>query len=317
MVVAVDILFSVCAALFFGAGHYMSGTVSRRVGPLTVACWTQFGVVAVAAALLLTPAGGTGASGWSLPALLWGTAAAVGGVAGSLALYAALSRATFTLAVGASTVTTTVTPAVVAMTLLGEEMTALRLALVVLAVLTVWLLVSQRRSRGVAVVTSPLPTVTPQSEAPGEETSRSRSRPGAGRLALGAGLGYAAELVSISQIPGESFAQGLGAWAAVSFIILVALMLLRGARKVLPRGIPGALVILAGGFSATGMLLFHLSAASIGLATTSAIVAIYPAVPILLAVMILHERPSRRGWAGLACAAVVVGLGALSTGIQG
>lgn len=315
MVVAVDILFSVCAALFFGAGHYMSGTVSRRVGPLTVACWTQFGVVAVAAALLLTPAGGTGASGWSLPALLWGTAAAVGGVAGSLALYAALSRATFTLAVGASTVTTTVTPAVVAMTLLGEEMTALRLALVGLAVLTVWLLVSQHRSRGVAVVTSPLPTVTPQSQAPGEETSR--SRPGAGRLALGAGLGYAAELVSISQIPGESFAQGLGAWAAVSFIILVALMLLHGARKVLPRGIPGALVILAGGFSATGMLLFHLSAASIGLATTSAIVAIYPAVPILLAVMILHERPSRRGWAGLACAAVVVGLGALSTGIQG
>lgn len=75
-------------------------------------------------------------------------------------------------------------------------------------------------------------------------------------------------------------------------------------------------MVLAGGFSTAGMMLFHLSAGSVGLATTSAVVAVYPAVPILLAVMILRERPSPRGWAGLACAAVVVGLGALSTFIQ-
>lgn len=108
---------------------------------------------------------------------MWGPLAALGGVAGSLCLYAALSRATFTVAVGASTVTTTVTPALVAMALLGEEATPLRLVLVGLAVLTVWLLV--------------------------------------------------------------------------------------------PRGGDGGLVVLAGGFSAAGMMLFHLSAGSVGLGALS------------------------------------------------
>lgn len=53
MVFGVDILFAVLAAALFGAGHYMSGTVSRRRGPVAVAYCTQFGVVAVALTLLL------------------------------------------------------------------------------------------------------------------------------------------------------------------------------------------------------------------------------------------------------------------------
>ncbi len=332
MVVRVEILFAVLAALMFGTGFYMSGTVSRRLGPVTVAYWTQYGVVAVALALLL----GQPVVRWSPEALIWGTVGALGGVAGSLCLYAALSRATFTLAVGASTVTTTVTPALVAMALLGEAVTIMRLVLVGLAVLTVWLLVSQKRSKGVAVVTSPLPVVSPQEggNTEEEEIARSssqaeaelpgRSGPGAGLLSLAAGLGYAIELVGIAQVPRESFTQGLSAWAVVSLLVMLVVFMVRGGRDVrgrmrrlLPSGSGGALVILAGGFSATGMLLFNISSGSIGLATTSAIVAVYPAVPILLAVAILRERPSRRGWAGLACAALVVGLGALSTVIQG
>lgn len=325
MVFGVDILFAVLAAALFGAGHYMSGTVSRRRGPVAVAYWTQFGVVAVALTLLLAEP----VSHWDVAALVWGTLAALGGVAGSLCLYAALSRATFTVAVGASTVTTTVTPALVAMALLGEEATPLRLVLVGLAVLTVWLLVSQRRSRGVAVVTSPLPVVTPQDAAssasgPAAQTGAGdRTGPGAGLLALAAGLGYAVELVGVAQIRREGFTQGLSAWAVVSLLVMLLVFIVRSggslwsrASRLVPRGGDGGLVVLAGGFSAAGMMLFHLSAGSVGLATTSAVVAVYPAVPILLAVMILRERPSPRGWAGLACAAVVVGLGALSTFIQ-
>ncbi|NLS10861.1 EamA family transporter [Nesterenkonia sp. MY13] len=320
------ILCAVLAAAMFGAGHYMSGTVSRRVGPATVAYWTQFGVVAVAAVLLLArplP------EQWSIPALAWGTVAAIGGVAGSLFLYKALSKATFTLAVGASTVTTTVTPAIVALLFLGEQITVLRIVLILLAVLTVWLLVSQRRSKGVAVVTSPLPVITSQmpvvsaeddadSPAPEPVEHTGPSSPGAGLLALGAGLGYATELVGVAQIPQEDFAQGLLAWAVVSFLVMLVMILLRRgpqAPRLLPQGGAGALVILAGGFSAFGMLLFHISAAGVGLATTSAIVAVYPAVPILLAVLILRERPSPRGWAGLACAGLVVALGAYGTSL--
>lgn len=346
MVVRVEILCAVLAAAMFGAGHYMSGTASRRRGPVAVAYWTQFGVVAVALTLLLArPSDGWG-SGWSLEswdheALLWGTASALGGVVGSLCLYAALYRATFTLAVGASTVTTTVTPALVAMVLLGEQASALRVGLVALSMLTVWLLVSQNRSEGVAVVTSPLPVVTgpipavdgdSQSGSAGGGGSRgadhsptppaqsSRSGLGAAVLPLAAGLGYAVELVGVAQIPGESFTEGLAAWAVVSMLVMLVVFMIRSGgtlvsrlRRVVPRGGDGALVVLAGGFSAGGMMLFHISAGGIGLATTSAVVAVYPAVPILLAVLILRERPSPRGWAGLACAAVVVGLGALST----
>lgn len=304
----------------FGAGHYMSGTVSRRVGPMTVAYWTQYGVVAVAAAFLLAqPLPQT----WDPAALIWGTVAALGGIAGSLCLYAALSRATFTLAVGASTVTATVTPGLVAMTALGESVTPVRLVLIGMAMLTVWLLVSQKRgdeAAPVAVVTSPLPVVTssiPTVGADGTvpEPPRTKSKPGSAPLALCAGLGYAVELVGVAQIPGESFTQGLLAWAAASFVVMLALVIIRRNGQLLPRGGGGALVLLAGGFSATGMLLFHLSASGVGLATTSAIVAVYPAVPILLAVIILRERPTARGWAGLLCAAGVVALGTVSTAL--
>lgn len=350
MVVGVEILCAVLAAAMFGAGHYMSGTASRRRGPVAVAYWTQFGVVAVALTLLLAQP----TEGWNLMALLWGGAAALGGVVGSLCLYAALSRATFTLAVGASTVTTTVTPALVALIFLGEQASPLRLALVGLSMLTVWLLVSQKRGEGVAVVTSPLPVITGpisvvdgdgqadsggaghaqggapsgsqsggQGPTPGARSS-SRSGLGAAALPLAAGLGYAVELVGVAQIPQQSFTQGLAAWAVVSLAVMLAVFMVRGGgttaarrSRLVPRGRDGALVVLAGGFSGAGMLLFHLSAAGIGLATTSAVVAVYPAVPILLAVAILRERPSPRGWAGLACAALVVALGALSTVLQG
>lgn len=359
MVVGVEILCAVLAAAMFGAGHYLSGTASRRRGPVAVAYWTQFGVVAVALTLLLVQP----AEGWDLTALLWGGVAALGGVVGSLCLYAALSRATFTLAVGASTVTTTVTPALVALIFLGEQASPLRLALVGLSMLTVWLLVSQKRREGVAVVTSPLPVITgpisvvdgdgqgdsggaghaqgqvrggtqsgraqsrsqsgEQSPTPGARSS-SRSGLGAAALPLAAGLGYAVELVGVAQIPQQSFTQGLAAWAVVSLAVMLAVFMVRGGgtsaarrSRLVPRGRDGALVVLAGGFSGAGMMLFHLSAAGIGLATTSAVVAVYPAVPILLAVAILRERPSPRGWAGLACAALVVALGALSTVLQG
>lgn len=350
MVVGVEILCAVLAAAMFGAGHYLSGTASRRRGPVAVAYWTQFGVVAVALTLLLVQP----AEGWDLTALLWGGVAALGGVVGSLCLYAALSRATFTLAVGASTVTTTVTPALVALIFLGEQASPLRLALVGLSMLTVWLLVSQKRREGVAVVTSPLPVITGpisvvdgdgqgdsggaghaqggapsgsqsggQGPTPGARSS-SRSGLGAAALPLAAGLGYAVELVGVAQIPQQSFTQGLAAWAVVSLAVMLAVFMVRGGgtsaarrSRLVPRGRDGALVVLAGGFSGAGMMLFHLSAAGIGLATTSAVVAVYPAVPILLAVAILRERPSPRGWAGLACAALVVALGALSTVLQG
>ncbi|WP_147104955.1 DMT family transporter [Nesterenkonia populi] len=310
-----EICYAVCAAVMFGAGHYLSGTVSRRSGPLAVAYWTQYGVVLVAAALLLQqPLPQT----WSIPALVWGVVAALGGVAGSLCLYAALSRATFTLAVGASTVTATVTPGLVAMSFLGEAITPVRLVLIGMAMLTVWLLVSQKRGDGTAaVVTSPLPVVTssiPTVAAHGSlPEPRTQSRRGSAPLALCAGLGYAVELVGVAQIPGETFTQGLLAWAAASFVVMLVLVLARRKGQLMPRGRGGALVLVAGGLSATGMLLFHLSASGVGLATTSAIVAVYPAVPILLAVAILRERPARRGWAGLACAASVVALGAAST----
>ncbi|GAA1450794.1 hypothetical protein GCM10009618_03840 [Nesterenkonia lacusekhoensis] len=356
MVVAVEILCAVLAAAMFGAGHYMSGTASRRRGPVAVAYWTQFGVVAVALTLLLAQP----AEGWDTAALLWGGAAAGGGVVGSLCLYAALSRATFTLAVGASTVTTTVTPALVALVFLGEQASPLRLVLVALSMLTVWLLVSQKRGEGVAVVTSPLPVITgpisvvdgvsqdgvvgvdssgslghaQSGDRRGPRSSEHSTRPGAppssrsgwsaAALPLAGGLGYAVELVGVAQIPQQSFTQGLAAWAVVSLAVMLVIFMVRGGgtsiarrSRLVPRGRDGALVVLAGGFSAAGMMLFHLSAAGIGLATTSAVVAVYPAVPILLAVVILRERPSMRGWAGLACAAVVVGLGALSTLLQG
>ncbi len=92
MVVRMEIFFAVGAAAMFGAGHYMSGTVARTAGPLAVAYWTQYGVVAVAAMLLLTQ---PFPPSWSFSAITWGRwppwAASQGPCAST-----PLSRATFT-----------------------------------------------------------------------------------------------------------------------------------------------------------------------------------------------------------------------------
>lgn len=320
-----NIAWAFLAAVMFGAGHYLSGTVSRRVGPAAVTLWTQYGVVAVAAVMLVVQ---PLPQNWNVPALTWGTVAAAGGVVGSLCLYAALSRATFAVAVGASTATATVTPALVAMLFLGEQATILRLILVVLAVLTVWLLVAQKRRGEVSVLTSPLPVVTASmpvvdpdtahrhADAPSQDDAGpsipATPRRGSSLLALAAGLGYATELVGVAHIPQEDFGQGLLAWAVASMVLMFLVVGIRRGPRLLPHGLDGTLVLIAGGLSACGMLFFHFSVVGVGLATTSAIVAVYPAVPILLAVMLVGERPSVRGWCGLGCAAAVVSIGALA-----
>lgn len=316
------IVLTVMAALLFGIAQYLNGRAARHIGALHVACWTQLGLIGVAWMLVMAQ---PLSHPWSSATVAWGITAGVGGAAGSICLYAALRRSTFTMAVGASTVTSTVTPAIVAIVALGEELSAVRIGLVLLSIITVWLLV-----QGPSTLQSAPPQASPQATAPratppaasSESTGSTRDsslypdvgQPGrAGPLAITAGLGFAVELIAIAQMPSENFAQGLWIWGVVSWGGLLGVLLMHSQANIWPRGAVGGVVVLAGVLTGSAMTLFHASAALIGLATTSALVAIYPAVPILLAVLLLGERPGLRACIGLSCAGLVVLLGGFST----
>lgn len=311
------------AALLFGLAQFINGMASRRVPGLEVACWTQLGMTGVACVMVLQ---GTITHPWQLETTLWGVAAGLAGACGAWLLYSALGRASFSRAVGTSTVTTTVMPAMAAIALWGEPVTLLRVCLLGCAVTTVWLLTSgmPRPRSGPARMGAPEVHSAPvdghltvkTTPPPGNQGTGPTRRPGPLTLAFLAGLGFAVELMAAARLPPENFAQGLWTWSLTGWMLLTVLVLRRRGdgviAGVLPRGGPGLAAVAAGALTGSAMWLFHLGTGLIGLTTASAVVAVYPAVPIVLAVLLLGERPGRRAVWGLGGVAGVVVLAGLS-----
>lgn len=278
------VLLALLSALAYGISDFVGGVVSRRTS-----AWAVAFVVQGASALAFLVAAPWVASSGSSTDMLWGLVAGVGSGVGISFLFRGFSAGRMSVVAPLSAVGAAVLPAAAGF-VLGERLGTLELAGLVVAVPGIWL-------------------VSSGEDAPGE---RHGSTPPSGvdRGVLDgclAGVGFAVTFVALDQV-----AAGAGLWPlltmqAASAASVPVLALLLGARVFpLPRAAWRAWY--GGPVGAVAGLAFYL-ATSQGLLTVAAVLtSLYPAVTILLAVLLLKERIGRAQGVGLLLCAACVGL---------
>jgi drug/metabolite transporter (DMT)-like permease len=264
------------AALGYGAADFVGGLGGRRTRPGVVAVLSQvFGLVAAVLAVLVVPGVGP-----TTPVLLWGALGGVGSGIGNASLYRGLARGRMGVVAPLSAIATAAVPALIGI-LLGERLTALAIIGVVLAL------------PAIALVSGFSPSTFPRT-----------TEVGWGFLAGG---GFALLFVALDQA-----GTGSGGWPLVPGQAVAIVVSLAISRADLGRGVPWRPALgagaLAGLLAQVANLLFLAATGAGQLAVVAVLTALYPAVTVVLAAVLLRERIDRYQLAGLACAAVAVTL---------
>lgn len=287
------IVFALLSAATYGVSDFAAGFVSRRMAVGIVATTAQvIGFLTSLVAILLFPGTGPHAG-----ALAWGALSGVGSAVGTLALYRGLATAPMSVVATLSGVLTAVIPVLVGIAL-GNHLGAVALVGIVLAV----------------------PSIALVSTAPADPAAGS-ARAGVLPGAL-SGAGFALLFIALDRAGTHA-----GAWPIVPgqlvSVVLLAPIALRGRRSGLRRGgdrdrgqDPGghrrptprtiAIMLVVGILSGTANLLYLAATGRGQLAIVAVLSALYPAVTVLMARVLLSERWNRRQIAGLLAAAVAV-----------
>lgn len=284
------------AALCYGVCHFVNGMLSRRTPGMAIGALAQIGgsaIVVLAAPFFPAPH-------VTAVSLGWGALSGVGSA--SLAfLYRGMERGKISVVSPVSEVTASLLPVVFGL-VIGERFGAIGVAGVVLSLLAIWL-VSRARPAGDSGSPSAGPSAGPGA-APAPSATKPRRAIGVGDGLLG-GAGVALTWVALSEV-----APAAGLWPLVvsRLVSLVVMAQMCRSLRVPLRTTPGVLAVasVAGalGTVATGLYMF---AARIGLVSiASVITALYPAIPVALAMLILKERLTGKQLTGLALAAVAV-----------
>lgn len=268
-------LLALASSLLWGAGDFLGGTVSRRLPAAAVVGVSQllalafFGVVAW---IVGEAAAGMPAAGWG-----WSAAAGVAGLVGLVAFYSALAQGTMGV----------VAPIA---------------ALGVLVPLAVGLAAGERPSAAQLVGASL--GVVGGVMASGPELSRgARRRPVV--LALLAGVSFGLVLVFLAKGSEDSPLLTLVGMRVTSVtILLVAAAVARSVGGVRRGDLPllGVVGVLDGGANLT----YALATTAGLLSLVSVLASLYPAVTVLLARVLHHERMTRVQDGGVAAAVVGV-----------
>jgi drug/metabolite transporter (DMT)-like permease len=267
----VPYLLALASSVLWGSGDFLGGTLSRRMPALAVVGVSQ----ALALVLVGTVAVVTGELARGMPTAGWGWAAASGvaGLVGLVAFYSALARGTMGV----------VAPIA---------------ALGVIVPVAVGLAAGERPS-SVQMVGAALGVIGGVLASGPELTSRAAGRPIA--LALLAGLAFGLVLVFLARGSEESPLLTLVGMRTTSVVLLVAVAVaarsLGGVRRAdLP------LLALIGMLDA-GANLSYAIATTVGLLSlVSVLASLYPAVTVLLARVVHHERMTRLQDVGVATA---------------
>ncbi|MFD9975752.1 EamA family transporter [Streptomyces sp. NPDC059017] len=284
-------LFALSAALLFGLVHFFSGLLARRADSYAVAAFGQVGgIVLMLAVAFVTPLAGTDApvltaSHVTSGALGWGALSGVGTGIGVAYLYRGLASGRMSVVAPLSSVGGVTLPVLVGVVVLGDRPSPLAWLGVAAAVPALWLV--------------------SRSDRPEEGGTAAGARFG-----LLAGVGFAVQFLAISRIDPAA-----GLWpivaARTTATVTIALMA-RAARATLrlPRGL--VLPALAvGSMGAVALVLYQAATLHQLLALATVLASLYPAVPVVLAVVLLHERPTAVQIAGLLCTGAAVVLIAL------
>lgn len=270
------ILFALTSALVWGGGDFTGGFASRRSHPLQVLALSALSgiLVLVPGALLL------GEALPALPSILWALAAGAVGTIGVASLYRALAVEN---AAGVAPVAAVVGAALpVGFGMLTQGLPgAFKLAGFALALL------------GIGLVS--------RAPAGGGGTSRR----GLG-LALLAGLGFAGFFILIARVqPGLVFMPLI---FSRSMTFLTALLFLCFSRVALPSLKSNPPALLAGVLDAGGNIFFLLARQYTRLDAAVVLSSLYPAVTVLLAVLLLKQKTGRGQWLGVLVCLLAIGL---------
>lgn len=263
------------AAGAFGVSDFAGGLAARRMHFMLVSVISQsIGAIVACSSLALTGRGSP-ATG----AVLWGTASGFGSALGVLALYRGLGRGEMAVAGPLSAVAAAALPALVGI-LLGEQLSPVAITGVVLALPAIWLV----------------------GRAPAGPDLSVR----AGALdGLLAGAGFALLFIGLDQAGGRS---GLWPVATGQVTALLVIAVAVAVRRPPPSFVGSSVwMSVAGGALGISASILYFDATHVGLLTIVAVLAsCYPGITVLMAAVLLHERPSRSQLGGLAmCAAAV------------
>lgn len=284
------VLLALASALAYGASDFFGGLLSRRASPWLIASTAQltsFGVLAAVAVSFSSAA--------SAGDLWWGACAGIGSGAGTFFLYRGLGAGQMNVVAPLSAVGAALVPVAVGV-VAGERpgmLTWLGIACAIPAILLV--------SRA-----SPAPAAA----APG--------RAGAGvRDGLLAGAGFGLLFVALGQVPEEAGLWPLALSQGVAAVILTAGAVRAGVSPVLTGGrLTAGLLFgqaaLVGLLGAAATTLYQLAAQSQLVSVAAVLTSLYPALTVVLAAVLLHERVNRYQAVGLALAAAAVALVAAS-----
>ncbi|MEV6500854.1 GRP family sugar transporter [Streptomyces prunicolor] len=273
------------SALCFGIAHFANGLLSRRVNGMTVALHAQLGGTVLALVLAASLPDGSA----SLADCGWGALSGVGTGLGVAFLYRAMSQGAMSVVVPVSDVGAVALPVLVGVVLLGERPAAL-----------VWV--------GMAAVLPALWLVSQDTR--GTDGERKGALSEGVPDALVAGVGFGLQFLTVAQVNGDSGLWPVVLSRVVSVVVIAGVLVSYGGRWTMPTGAWAAAV--AAGMVGTAAVVLYLEAAARQLmAVATVLSSLYPAVPVVLALLFLGERLNRRQGFGLVCAALAIGLIAL------
>lgn len=274
----IAILWSLLGAFTYGISDFIGAVAARKSSAWPVALITSVGATIASGVLAIAIPGSPSAAQFA-----WAAFAGVGGGMGIGFLYRGMSAGRMGVVAPTSAVGAAALPVVVS-TLTGEHPPLLAWIGIVAALPGIWLVSAEEGSSF-----------------------------GSAGLADGliAGIGFGVSFIGLGHVP-----QSAGWWpltitnvASAVAILVVATALHEHAfsrQRVTYLGLVGGLL------SATAMVGFVLATSRGLVSIASVLVSLYPAVTIILAVSLLHERVHRIQQAGMALCATAVVLVALS-----
>lgn len=286
---AVGELLGVMAAIMFGTSHFFNGVLSRRIPAMSVAVYSQAG-------------GAVFFLGWALSIFWtqgelepmgdqdfgWAVLSGIGAGIGVAALYEGMRKHSISLVVPVTSIVSVAVPFILSITVLGEPLQLHTAAAGVMLLPVIWLL--SRPSK--------------QTSHPNASVRESRRDLFAVSYGLIAGAGYATQLFALSQITSSTPAEPLLTGQLVSLLPLLTLAWLRNSTLQPKKATLQAATV---GLAAALAMAFYLYATRHALLGPVMIaIALYPAIPVLLALLVLKERLSRAQALGLGVAAIVV-----------
>jgi uncharacterized membrane protein len=278
------VVLALLSALMYGLSDFVGGLVSRRVSAWSAAVVGQASSTLFTALAALFVAGSPTVAHFG-----WGAVAGLSGGVGTAFLYRGLSSGRMGVVAPVSAVGSAVVP-VIAGALTGERPGSLMWVGILLALPAIWLISTVPRAA--------------------EDEHRESFAAGLTDGVL-AGLGFGGMFAALGQVPDSA---GLWPLATVQGFSVVGVVLLATGLRVdwLPRSRGTAWAALTGPLGATAALAFLL-ATHHGLLTLSGVLAaFYPAVTVLLAVVVLRERIHRVQAIGLALCSVSIVLVSLA-----